>query len=387
MDAFVAPERGTSWADHLIPGLASVGIVLAALVLYPRARDGLRAVLALVLGVLALVGAALSVASARGQGPFADDWTGFLLLPAGLVLLGVGAHVLWRSRKRGGRRFLRRGLLAAGAVLVAYWAVLPVGIALIATHRPRAVVEPPDLGRPYEEVTLRTSDGLELAAWYVPARNGAAVISFPTRMGKPEHARMLADHGYGVLLVDMRGYDGSEGAPNAFGWGAAPDIDAAVAWLERRPDVDDGRIGGIGFSVGGEMMLEAAASNAGLEAVVSEGAGWRSIRESPIRGSAGVFALPLEAVQTAALAVLSGTRPPESLEDLVGRISPRPLFLIYSGRADEETFNPAYFEAAAEPKEIWHIPEAAHVGGLAARPAEYERRVVDFFDAALLAED
>ena len=74
---------------------------------------------------------------------------------------------------------------------------------------------------------------------------------------------MLVRHGYGVLLLDARGYDGSEGDPNMFGWDDAKDIDAAVAWLQRRPDVRDGRIGGIGFSVGGEMMLQAAASNTG----------------------------------------------------------------------------------------------------------------------------
>ena len=39
---------------------------------------------------------------------------------------------------------------------------------------------------------------------------------------------MLRRHGYGVLLVDMRGYDGSDGSPNVFGWGATADIDAAV---------------------------------------------------------------------------------------------------------------------------------------------------------------
>ena len=46
--------------------------------------------------------------------------------------------------------------------------------------------------------------------------------------------------------------------------------------------------------------------------------------------------------------------------------------------------NREYFKAAGEPKTLWEIPEARHVGGLAARPAEYERRVVAFFDQALL---
>ena len=105
------------------------------------------------------------------------------------------------------------------------------------------------------------------------------MIAFPGRKGPQRHARMLIRHGYGVLLFDRRGEGASDGDPNAFGWGGAKDVDAAVAYLRRRPDVRDGRIGGIGLSVGGEMMLEAAASNHALRAVVSEGAGARSLRE------------------------------------------------------------------------------------------------------------
>ena len=70
------------------------------------------------------------------------------------------------------------------------------------------------------------------------------MISYPTRQGKLAQARMLVRHGYGVLLLDARGYDGSEGDPNLFGWDDAKDIDAAVAWLQSRPDVRDDRIGG-----------------------------------------------------------------------------------------------------------------------------------------------
>ena len=84
---------------------------------------------------------------------------------------------------------------------------------------------------------------------------------------------MLVRHGYGVLLLDARGYDGSEGDPNLFGWAGARDIDAGLGWLQSRPDLAGGRIGGIGFSVGGEVMLEAAASTPELLAVVSDGAG------------------------------------------------------------------------------------------------------------------
>jgi fermentation-respiration switch protein FrsA (DUF1100 family) len=387
VDSFVAPEPGTGPGDHLLRGLATFAVLAVAAVAYPRLPAGGRAALSVVFGVLSLVGAGLAIADARAVGARGEDWTGFLLLPLGVALLGSAVVLLWRSRKPGRLRYLRRAGIAAVAVLAAYWLIIPVAIGIIGTHRPRADVAAADLGRPYQEVTIRTSDGLDLAAWYVPSRNGAAVISYPTRDGRLPQARMLARHGYGVLLVDARGYDGSEGDPNVFGWAGANDIDAAVAWLQQRPDVTEGRIGGIGFSVGGEMMLQAAASNSALRAVVSEGAGVRSVREHLLRGPRGWFSLPEVAVQTAALAVMSGTAPPRSLTDLIPRISPRPLLLIYAGRGGGgEELHPDYYRAASDPKALWEIPEAGHVGGFDARPAEYEQRVVRFFDRALLSE-
>jgi hypothetical protein len=84
--------------------------------------------------------------------------------------------------------------------------------------------------------------------------------------------------------------------------------------------------------------------------------------------------------------VLSGAPPPPSLEDVVRRIGPRPVFLIYAGHgAGGEELDEDYYRAAREPKLVWRIGEAHHVGGWQARPAEYERRVVGFFDRALLA--
>jgi uncharacterized protein len=385
VDSFLAPEPGTGASDHLLRGLVTLAVLVVAAGLYPQMSPGAMAAVAVALGAFALEGALLAIADARSVGARGEDWTGFLLAPAGLILVGLGVSLVWRSRKPGRLRWLRRAGLAALAVLGAYWLVLPVGIAILATHRPRADARPAKLGRPYEHVVVQTADGLRLAGWYVRSRNGAAVISYPTRQGKVPHARMLVSHGYGVLLLDARGYDGSEGDPNLFGWDDAKDIDAAVNWLGRQPDVRGGRVGGIGFSVGGEMMLQAAAENEGLRAVVSDGAGFRSVREDVMRGPRGWFALPEAAVQSAALAIFSGTAPPPSLKDLVPRIAPRHVFFIQAGHgAGGEEFNPDYYEAARPPKQLWKIPEATHTGGFRARPREYEQRVIAFFDRALL---
>ena len=52
--------------------------------------------------------------------------------------------------------------------------------------------------RSHEDVEFTTADGLQLVGWYVPSRNGAAVISYPGRTSTQERARMLGRHGDGV---------------------------------------------------------------------------------------------------------------------------------------------------------------------------------------------
>ena len=267
-----------------------------------------------------------------------------------------------------------------------YFVMFPLSLAYVLTHVSRGFPEP-ELGAAYEDVSFRTSDDLELKGWYIPSKNRAAVIAFPGRNGSQRPARMLARHGYGVLLFDRRGEGESEGDPNVFGWKGERDVRAAVEFLRNRPDVDPERIGGIGLSVGGEMMIEAAAESDGLAAVVSDGAGIRSVRESLTIPDTRkrIEASLVHAIVTPAVALFSNSTPPASLEDLSGRIR-APVLFIYAvpGSGGEAELQQTYYEAAREPKEIWLVPGAGHTGGIEARPAEYERRVVGFFDDALL---
>ena len=146
LDTFVLSEPGTHWNDHLLAGSVSLALLAIGVVAYPRLRDGGRATISLVLGVLMLEGAALAVADAGEGGPNGDDWTGFLLAPAGVVLFVLGVRLLWRSRRRTGHRFRRRALLVVAAALAAYWVVVPTAVALMATHRPREATVTPDVG-------------------------------------------------------------------------------------------------------------------------------------------------------------------------------------------------------------------------------------------------
>jgi pimeloyl-ACP methyl ester carboxylesterase len=194
---------------------------------------------------------------------------------------------------------------------------------------------------------------------------------------------MLIAHGYGVMLLDPRGQGGSEG--DTVRWAGDEDLLAGAAYLQRRPEVDADRIGAMGFSIGGEMLLRAAAESDAIHAVVSEGAG-ESVGETDGSGIFRLLVDPSQALMTAATAVFSNHMPPVPIVDGIGDIAPRPVLLIYAdpGIGGESTRQPQFFAAARDPKTIWKVPGSRHTGGIDAQPVEYERRVTAFFDAALL---
>jgi uncharacterized protein len=387
-DNFLQPEPGTSPGDHLASGLIPLAILAGVAAIYPRLRAGLRAVTTMTMGA---IGIAVGVPAAyylKDGAASGDHYTGLLAILAGAVLLASGPVILWRARRTGGtrrRRYLRRSLLIVGApflALVIGWVlVFPIGFAYIYTHTGRDVVTP-DLGVPYESVTVTTSDSLELTASYVPSKNGAAVVLFPGAT-RSDEARMLIRHGYGVLLLDPRGQGASEG--DTVRWAGDRDLLAGAQYLRGRPDVDPGRIGGFGFSIGGEILLETAAQSDAFKAVVSEGAGSR-VGEEDASGAERALIGPTMAVMTTAVTVFSNHGPPPPIVDRIGRVSPRAVFLIYAdpGIGGESLRQPRYYAAAGEPKAIWNVPDSDHTGGIDARPADYERRVVTFFDDALL---
>ena len=389
-DAFLQPNPGTSAADHLAGGLIPTSALLATAWFYPRLRAGLRAALVFVFAFFALLSSIEGLYYTSKVGPSGDDYTSLLSLPAGFVLIGVGVAALWKSRRTDDPlwwRYPRRLLITFGALVVAAVVTIPLSVSYVVTHVGRAEVPTENLGAPYENVQFTTSDGLTLKGWYVKSRNGAAVISFPGRASSQKRAKMLANHGYGVLVFDRRGEGESDGDPNTFGWQGERDVHAAVKFLQSRPDVEPDRIGAIGLSVGGEMLIEAAAESTALKAIVSEGASGRSVRDDFANNGVPWGDKLGDAVATVGTALFTSNTPPADLKSLVPRIA-NPVFFVYGGRGQiaEKPANTGFYNVAKAPKEIWEVPGSGHIGGIDAQPREYEQRVVDFFDRWLLKE-
>ena len=173
---------------------------------------------------------------------------GLAALLSGLVLMAVGARMMLR-----GRRWWVSVVTLPALVILTAGTLLTFGQAVAATSVPPTrlgALTPADRGLEYRDVTMTTTDGVALSAWYIPSANGGALVlrhgAGSTRTDTLEHAAALAGHGYGVLMMDARGHGLSEGRAMDFGWFGDQDIRAGVDLLSAQPDVDPGRIGVVG---------------------------------------------------------------------------------------------------------------------------------------------
>lgn len=380
-----AAGRGAAarWTDALL-ALALAGVAVG---LFRRAGRPVRAVLALLIGTWATIaGLGITAAHIWKLGFSGADVTGILSLVAGLVLLGLAAVVILQ-RVRGWRRLLA---LPVGLLSVAY-VFTPAVIAVFVTHMPPTMLggnTPADEGLRYRDVTLTTADGVRLAGWYVPSRNHAAVIvlhgSGSSRLNILDHVGVLGRAGYGVLAIDARGHGRSGGVAMDLGWDEDLDVEAGVSFLARQTDVDAGRIGVLGLSMGGVGAVEAAASDGRINAVVAEGVAVATVNDALSLPPDRWWHVPFYWTAGLVADLLSPAEPPRGIEEAVSLIAPRPVLLI-SGRGDDEAIlNRAFAAAASAGTELLELPDTKHSQGIWWHTDEWSRRVLGFLDRALL---
>jgi pimeloyl-ACP methyl ester carboxylesterase len=369
-----------------------VALPLAWGLAQPHVTRPTRLVLGVVIGLLAVgFGVVSHGLHVVNSGPDWRDVTGVGYVVGGLLLVAAGLAAVAAPRRAPRRAGLQwRGAHAvgwvAGAATVAAVAVLPFAVGNMATHAPRWAIDESTVGIAHEEVRIEMRDGRKLAAWYVPSHNGAAVLlshgSGGSRGRVPGHVRMLARHGYGVLALDNPGNGESEGHSNGLGDNAQPAIAAGLDYLARRPDVNPARIAGFGLSLGGEVLLDAAAHDRRLAAVVSDGAA------RPVDGDKaspkGTLESAIGWLTMHSVRAISGMKTSPSLIAMMPAIAPRPVLLVAGGGfPDEIPASRLYRDAGGASVELWELPDTGHTAGLRKHPVAYERRTVGFLDRAL----
>jgi pimeloyl-ACP methyl ester carboxylesterase len=258
----------------------------------------------------------------------------------------------------------------------------------LASTGPTLHVVPRPAGEPWlapaTDVTLRTSMGSLVRGWFLASRNGAAVLlvhgSNADRTQLLPEARTLSRAGYGVLLFDQPG-NGESGGEKRRG-DEADFLSVAVDFLATEPGLRPGGIGAYGFSSGAAFLAEAAAKDARIEGVVLAGCYGDDEQYILHYGGRG----PLSGLPALWAARWEGLAFPHPLAAMPA-IAPRAIFLIAGDRDPTVPWESSrqLYGAAHEPKELWIVHGAGHGGYEAIVGEEYGRRLVAFFDRALLA--
>ncbi|MBI5438310.1 MAG: alpha/beta hydrolase [Nitrosomonadales bacterium] len=123
---------------------------------------------------------------------------------------------------------------------------------------------PAQIGLPYEDIQLKTSDNISLHGWYIPvAKPRGTVLFLHGNAGNISHridsVQMFHRMGYSTLIFDYRGYGNSGGAPSE--QGTYRDAEAAWRYLADQRRIPSCRIVLFGESLGGAVGAWLAATS------------------------------------------------------------------------------------------------------------------------------
>jgi uncharacterized protein len=243
-----------------------------------------------------------------------------------------------------------------------------------------------------QDFVVRAPDGATLRGWKIRPRNPNRdwILLFhgisDNRTGVSGPATFLLQHGYSVVMMDLRAQGESGGAMVTYGWKERYDTVSVTNALYSTETVR--HLGALGVSLGAAVALQSAAVDPRIEAVVAEDP-FASLREvsydyaglhfSPFLGKT----LFRPATITALYQVgRFGSFSPDDAspeESVAARAFP---VLLICGTLDPTIpcrHAQRIYRAAHGPKELWVVKGAGHAAALGTDPAEYQRRVIAFF--------
>ncbi len=292
------------------------------------------------------------------------------------------------------KRWLRATSVSAVAVLALFVASGWIAVGALRSRAKPSYDEPPPQswsGR-VESLRLRASDGEELGAWFVEAREPSAptVILLHGKGGgrsaRVQAAEVFLERGCAALLVTLRAHGDSSGASEDFGWSARRDVLVAVDWAaQRRPGA---QLVLAGASLGAAASVFAAAElGARVEAYWLECL-YTDLDSAALRRCELHLPMGLGRVAHLALRVGAALRWPQwrEISPLVhmGQLAvPAGVWLLAGGGDELATLDDARALLAASPKStrLIVIEGAPHDRLVAYDRAAYARAVDEFLHA------
>jgi len=282
------------------------------------------------------------------------------------------------------RHWGKRGLLVLVGLFGLWMAASSTSEVLMLHPRHWGVGPPPSArGWAYQDVAFKDPAGLTLRGWWIPGTNGATVVMVhgwtSSRREPYDKSQYLHDAGYNLLVFDLRGHGLSDGGYTTMGWREPEDVRAAVTLAK---SLDPGPVALLGYSMGGASVLEEAAGDPRVAAVIEDSA-FSSLSSVVAADFQHLTHLPAQPFDWALLFVGQ-----QDLHFQAGWVQPvraaaqlrQPLLAII-GSADT-TVPPAegwsIYGAAAGPKQLLLVPGAGHTQAYNVAPAAYKAAVLGF---------
>jgi pimeloyl-ACP methyl ester carboxylesterase len=189
---------------------------------------------------------------------------------------------------------------------------------------------------------VETADGVRIAAWYIPAGDGApasgptVVLAHGYGQNKSTMlpwAELLHDH-YNLVLLDFRNHGQSTGSQTTQGVLEANDLRAVVDWLDKAKKPR--QLALLGVSMGGASALHEAVGDSRVDAVILDSTHATLANAVQARLTRQGYPLALPAAWGILLGGLIRTGQDMSTIDPVGQIARlhRPVLIIVGGRDD-----------------------------------------------------
>ena len=230
--------------------------------------------------------------------------------------------------------------------------------------------EPSEQDLAFEDVTFKTSDGLTLPAWYMPASDNnthkAVLLVHGRTADRTEgmrYAKAIVAAGFNVLAIDMRHPRQHPDIISTMSYHEKKDVIAALDYLTNDKGITS--IGVMGFSMGAATSIIVMAKDPRIKAGIFSGS-YANSMDVLAEQAQVLYGLPRYPLMPM-VAKFFAWRGDLDIDEInpdkyIAQISPRPVYIMH-GTADKTVdFNHGQrlFEAAKEPKQFWKAENGEH---------------------------
>ena len=253
--------------------------------------------------------------------------------------------------------------------------------------------EPSEQGLAFEEVTFKTSDGLTLPAWYMPAKDKnskkAVLLVHGRTANRTEgmrYAKAIVAAGYNVLAIDMRHPRQHPDIISTMSFHEKKDVIAALDYLTDEKNITS--IGVMGFSMGAATSIIVMAKDLRIKAGIFSGS-YANSMDVLAEQAQVLYGLPRYPLMPM-VAKFFAWRGDLDIDEInpikyIAQISPRPVYIMH-GTADKTVdfqHGQLLFDAAKKPKTFWKAENGEHTRLWQLDNEKADSSVVNFLDRYL----